>query len=492
MSHDMQAAWAASEIAHLFTVKQDIISNGLGAAGGWSFYASREGKREWPIADGVIVAENRTVQPLKIALEYKRLNEGLHGVLTALGQSLSYLEKGFNGSVIVIPKEYESHKTPGEHISRVLQQTAPSMPVSVYTYTEPDTTTATPFRNRLNCVREMTLQDTTIANGNTADTYVKTLWAHLREGSSDPDAFYRYSQIAKRLTADDTVFSYPELPPQLISAIGRIAAGTDPYKYLSYSVGDSFLDNTWRIFWFTYIFNNETIPLYSFDNGHYLLNTSSTKIKKSDGTGYKLMNVGRTDSPKNKAVDNLNNGSWTEDAAWEFYAKKTNSRAHSYREDIDSGLAGIGFLADDGRLTDLGYKFVDACERTGNPNGGIALDIFGSSILQNGQLGAFLYYIYKLSERKFKENPLAFSTQRTNGSYAFNQQMYKSWLEDCFQNELFIIRKVAARGGQARQPFQAEMAILRSLGYVQGFRVGVGLEINWPKVQESMTYFSSL
>ena len=134
MSHDMQAAWAASEIAHLFTVKQDIISNGLGAAGGWSFYASREGKREWPIADGVIVAENRTVQPLKIALEYKRLNEGLHGVLTALGQSLSYLEKGFNGSVIVIPKEYESHKTPGEHISRVLQQTAPSMPVSVYTY----------------------------------------------------------------------------------------------------------------------------------------------------------------------------------------------------------------------------------------------------------------------------------------------------------------------------------------------------------------------
>jgi hypothetical protein len=227
-------------------------------------------------------------------------------------------------------------------------------------------------------------------------------------------------------------------------------------------------------------------------NGVYTVNAHPTKIQKSDGTGFKMVNVGRTDSPKNRAVAQLVSGSITEDEAWNMYAEKTHSRAHSYREDIDSGLAGIGFLADDGKLTDLGYKFVDACERTGNANAGIALEIFGSSILQNGQLGAFLYYIYKLSEKKFSEDPLAFSTQSTNGRLSFNQSEYKSWLEDCFQNELFIIRKVSARGGQARQPFQAEMAILRGLGYIKGFRVGVGLEINWPKVQESISYFSTL
>jgi len=69
-----------------------------------------------------------SVKLRKIALEYKRPNEGLHGVLTALGQSLAYLEKGYNGSVIVIPKEYESHRAPGEHLERVLQKTAPTVP----------------------------------------------------------------------------------------------------------------------------------------------------------------------------------------------------------------------------------------------------------------------------------------------------------------------------------------------------------------------------
>ena len=490
MSHDLQAAWAASEIAYLFNHKQDIITSGLGTPGEWSFYTSREGKRIWPIADGVIVAENPTAS-LKIALEYKRPNEGLHGILTALGQSLAYIEKGYNGSVIIIPKEYDSHRLPGEHLSRVLQRTAPDMPVSIYTYSEPDTTATTPFRDKLNCIREISLS-ANIVRSEVADSYVKTLWVHLREGSSDPDAFFRYCQIAKRVSGSDAEYRYPALPPELSSAIDRLSPGSDPYKYLSYSIGESLLDVTWRNFWFTYIVNDDTLALYECNNGHYSVNASPTKIKKSDGTGFKMMFVGRSNSPKNKAVDSLNNRTFTEDESWEFYAKNIRNRAHSYREDIDSGLAGIGFLADDGRPTDLGYRFVDACERTGNPNAGIALEIFGSSILQQGQLGAFLYYIYKLSEKRFSDNPLDFTTQKANGSYSFNPTDYKTWLEDCFRNELYIIRKVSERGGRSRLPFQAEMAILRNLGYVKGFRIGVGLEINWPKVQESMGYFKLL
>ena len=492
MAHDLQAAWAASEIAYIFNNKQDEIANGLGSPGVWSFYASREGKRQWPIADGVIIAENISVAPLKIALEYKRPNEGLHGVLTALGQSLAYLEKGYNGSVIIIPKEYETHNAPGEHLERVLQRTAPNVPVSIYTYTEPDTTITTPFRNKLNCVRNIGLMQNAVEVG-ASDSYVKTLWAHLREGSSEPDAFFRYCQVAKRLTGSDTEYSYPILPNELVSAIERISNNSDPYKYLSYSVGDSFLDVTWRNFWFTFIMNEETLPLYREGNGHYEINDSPLKIRKSDGTGFKMMFVGRSDSIKNVTVEKLNNElMFSKEDAWEDYAKNIRKRAHSYREDIDSGLAGIGFITDDGRLTDLGYRFVDTCERTGNPNSGIALEIFGSSVLQNGQLGAFLYYIYKLSEKKFGQTPLAFTTQRSNGNYSFNQREYKAWLEDCFRNELFIIRKVSERGGQSRAPFQAEMAILRSLDYIKGFRIGVGLEINWPRVQESMSYFKTI
>ena len=492
MAHDLQAAWAASEVAYIFNNKQDEIAGGLGSPGGWSFYTSREGKRQWPIADGVIIAENRTVTtPLKIALEYKRPNEGLHGVLTALGQSLAYLEKGYNGSVIVIPKEYESHRAPGEHLERVLQKTAPTVPVSIYTYTEPDITATTPFRNKLNCIRDISLL-LNVGETETSDSYVKTLWAHLREGSSEPDAFFRYCQIAKRLTGLDREYHYPELPDELISAVARLSSETDPYKYLSYSVGDSFLDETWRIFWFLYVMNEASLPLYEESSDPFVPNEKPSRLLQTDGVSYKKFFVGRTDSPKNMAVQKLNNGEYTENEAWDYYAKKIRNRAHSYREDIDSGLAAIGFISDDGRLTDLGYRFVDTCERTGKPNDGVALEIFGSSVLQNGQLGAFLYYIYRLSEQKFGETPLAFTTQRTNGSYKFNQSEYKSWLEDRFCNELFIIRKVSERGGSSRQPFQAEMAILRSLGYIKGFRMGVGLEINWPRVQESMHYFNTI
>jgi len=490
VAHDLHASWAVSELAFLFNRNQDSITNGLGTPGDWSFYTSREGKRKWPLVDGVIIAENRTARPLKIAVEYKMPNEGLHGVLTALGQSLAYLEKGYNASVIVIPKEYDSHRMPGDHLDRVLQWTAPTMPISVYTYSEPDSS-VTPFRNKLNCVRNFTLTES-LEQSDVADSYIKTLWAHLREGSSDPDAFFKYCQTAKRLKSSDKDYHFPVLPPGLSSAVKRLSPGTDAYKYLSYSIGDSFLDMTWKVFWFTYIVNDSTIPLYHNINGKYFLNGNSSNILRSDGSGFKQFFVGRSDSVKDRAVKGLKEGTLSKAKAWELYATNIRNRAHSYREDIDSGLAGIGFITDDGRLTDLGYRFVDSCERTGNANNGISREIFASSVLQNGQLGAFLYYIYKLSEQKFQNNPLAFTTKIADGSYVFDQNEYRAWLEDCFQNELYIIRKVSARGGTARQPFQAEFAILRNLGYIKGFRIGVGLEINWPKVQESMNYFQSL
>jgi hypothetical protein len=99
----------------------------------------------------------------------------------------------------------------------------------------------------------------------------KTLWTPLREGSSDPDAFFRYARIAKRLTGNESDYYFPVLPAELAAAVSRIAPGSDPYKYLSYSVGDSFGDKTWRLFWFTYIMEEDTLPLYTINGGPYIL-----------------------------------------------------------------------------------------------------------------------------------------------------------------------------------------------------------------------------
>ena len=119
MSHDTEAAYASSEVADLIMRNQTAFFGGMGVANAWSVYAGREGGHQWPLADGVILAENPSCNDVKIAFEFKRPNEGVHGILTALGQSYAYLEKGYDASIMVIPKEYSSHGAPGQHVSRI-------------------------------------------------------------------------------------------------------------------------------------------------------------------------------------------------------------------------------------------------------------------------------------------------------------------------------------------------------------------------------------
>ena len=89
MSHNTEAAYASSEIADMIMCSQGTFFGSLGTSGLWSLSAMREGGNQWPLADGVILAENTTYRDVKIAFEYKRPNEGLHGILTALGDRKS-------------------------------------------------------------------------------------------------------------------------------------------------------------------------------------------------------------------------------------------------------------------------------------------------------------------------------------------------------------------------------------------------------------------
>ena len=73
-----------------------------------------------------------------------------------------------------------------------------------------------------------------------------------------------------------------------------------------------------------------------------------------------------------------------------------------------------------------------------------------------------MHYIYRLSEERFGANPLAFTTPavRAGAAPAFQSDAYLEWLEGEMANKLHVIRKVSLRGGVARRPFQAELAVL--------------------------------
>ena len=99
MSHDVEAAYASSEVAELITLNQAHYFGSMGTRGAWSVFAGREGGHQWPLADGVLSAQNTSTNDVNIAFEFKRPNEGVHGILTALGQSYAYLEKGYDASI---------------------------------------------------------------------------------------------------------------------------------------------------------------------------------------------------------------------------------------------------------------------------------------------------------------------------------------------------------------------------------------------------------
>jgi hypothetical protein len=268
--------------------------------------------------------------------------------------------------------------------------------------------------------------------------------------------------------------------------VNRIDASANPLKYLSYSVGDDFRDKAWRNFWFDFVLTQDVMRIWSASTPSYVVNDSPTRLEQFDGVSKMVMFASRSDSIKSKKVNDLNAGTISEDDAWEDFAKNIRKRAHSYREDIDSGLEHMGMLDADGKPTELGYRFIDLCERTNAPHAGVPKRMLGAAMLKNGDLISLLHYTHRLSEELFRSKPLHFVTGAKRDK--LNGNDYRDWLEDKLANDLRVLNKVAARGGVSRKPLQAELAMLRKFDFVSKFRIGVGLEINWPVVQDALDF----
>ena len=511
MSHDTEAAFAYAEVADMIEKKAATFFGTIGAGGTWTLSAGREGKSVWPLADGVIQAENSKSSKIanydrNIAFEYKRPNEGVHGMLTAVGQALAYIDKGYDASVICIPNLYTSHKTPGAHVKQIIETTAPDAPITVYTYLPPNMAAMRPFFGKLICERDIDLsacrKPTRAAGATKISPEFSTVWAHVREGESFPDAFYRYCQGAKIISSVDEDKSQYSILSELKFAVARISPGADPLLYLSSTTGDSMLDKTWRYVWYKFYFTKSLMPIYK-STGPYVINDESTLIKKN-ATEFQQLFSGRSDSIKKKIIDNLNAtpATITLNDAWEMYAKKEHDTAHSYREDIDSGLEQMGMIDSDGMLTDYGYKYVNACEKGLGAYDDVPMSVLRAITLQLGQYDVFLSTIFKYSNDHFNSKGKFYDftkpKSKTSADLVFDSGPYLDWLNEIFVDDLHMLKTTTLRAGGTRKPFQAELAYLKNLGLIDNktkssaFKIGTGLNINWPLVEESISYFNNL
>lgn len=502
VSHNVEADFASSELARML-VNDPSLCYGAAAPTGLSATASYEPSGAgWPKADGLVsLLESLGGAQRDIAIEYKRPNEGIHGLLTAIGQAHGYIHKGYSAAAIVIPSFYATHSTPGDYVREVLDRVSTNASIGVFRYDEPDLVSPTPFAGKLQCVRPFTF-----VTGSGVRPILgrgaKTQWVHMREGSTTRDAFFRFLQTAKWLPGSPAYT--PRIPPGLVSAVNRIAPGRNVVSYLANTADTRFLTQVWEAFWFEWIATPDVLTPWVRDAaGVYSVPAATTRILRDDNIGYSQIWQGRVSGLKEKLVAMLNAGTATEDRAWEMFAagipgvggaqrtQGIRERAHSYREDIDSSLAQLEWIDSTGAPTDYGYKYMTICERYGGANSQAAISYMGATLLQTGRYASFLHYVHRLSERTFSADPLAY-TEDVTGRPAFTEDSYWEYLADIksqLTNELHVMRTATGRGrGRVRTEFQAELTLLRNYGFVSAsrYRLGLGIPIDWERVHQAM------
>ena len=247
----------------------------------------------------------------------------------------------------------------------------------------------------------------------------------------------------------------------------------------------------------------EVLTPWHKEGSTYVVPNARTRVEKDNQPGFSQLFEGRANSLKNLIVNDLNAGRITEDEGWERFAQGfripgrqgkqgVRQRSHSYREDIDSSLEQLNWIGPDGYPTDTGYRFAGLCERYGGASSEAAIEYLGATMIQVGHYGSFLHYVHRLSEAIFAGDPLAFTRADDSGTPVFDEDSYRDYLthlEGEMADSLKVMNKVSRRStARPRTVFQAELTFLRNYGFVSRsrHRLGVGIPINWAKVQEAM------
>lgn len=485
MGHDEEAGLAAMQIAHKINKDGTICFT---QPGNIEAYVSRV-KRAWPIPDGLINVTkydsgnvSGSSKSYPIALEYKRENEGVHGILTAIGQGLSYLKVGFAGAIIVVPNSYNTLNDAGNFALDVVDKTCRNSQIGIFSYERLDVSAHDPNTPLLNLQSHKTLEldnidcDTNIVNNSKTQSH--TQWAFVREGETTPDTIFKWLKNSQISYNNAGIY----VNQALRDAVRRLNPNGDPIAYLSNAPNNEHADLLWKQFWFTYVLTRENQKIWVHDGRVYRVNNVPARINQFNGDGMMLFS-GKSNSIKNKLVSKLNSDDddrIDEQTAWMEFATNIHNRAHSFRETLDSGLEAFGFIENDGRPTILGHQFISASEKT-TPNSESALLILRYALLKKGMYSVLLHYIYKISEQKFKHKSHEFMEDGT-----FQKIKYLQYLEKSLES-MHVLNKVSLRGGVNRKPLQAERTLMKKLGLVSGeIRPGLGLVINWPRINETI------
>jgi hypothetical protein len=494
MSHDLWANFSTVELA------SDCLRNPSNwfldhPSSDYQSYALKDPSPNWPLADGAVGIEDlQSGVSRYVAVEFKRINEGIHGILTGLGQVQAYIKKGFAGSVLVIPKEYETLADPGAYAVGVIESTLSRSPIGVFTYDYPDLIGTSPFHDKLRCLKPVCISSatsTSTENNLAQSRQYKTQWAHVREGSTTPDFLYRYLESVLDCSLSPGIYE-PEIIPGLEQAVRRISADIEPKNYLSYTSAtgrNPSTDESWRRYWFRNILTPSVQQIWDGDPNAGISNASPTRLRQWDGSSSTFFaRPGRARRSKPQIAEDVSSGIISELQAWEVFANSVRERAHSLREDIDSGLEALGMLGADGEVTDSGFRFVTACKRANSDaNAPGPLSVLRYTVLSTGGFASLLHYIHSLSDRLFTIYPDAFCSQTLSSlELDFQSVPYRHWLADLLRTELRVAGSASLRGGRRRPPLEAEVILLRKLGLINGWRRGLGIEINWPAVHSAL------
>ena len=285
MSHNSEADFASSELARMFVETPTLCYPSTAVPTGLSATASYEPSATgWPKADGLVsLLESLGGTQRDVAIEYKRPQEGIHGLLTAIGQAHGYIHKGYSGSAIVIPSIYSTHPTPADYVKEVLDRVSTNVSIGVFRYDPPDTGSATPFAGKLHCVRPFILA-TGAGTRAISGRGNKTQWVHMREGSTTRDAFFRFLQTSKRLSSGP--IAPPTIPTELARAVNRIEPGRSAVSYLANTADARFLTRVWEAFWFEWVATAEVLTPWERHGTAYVVPNVSTRILRDDARGF--------------------------------------------------------------------------------------------------------------------------------------------------------------------------------------------------------------